>query len=40
MGIKIYPSEDLTYMRTYSVLNIEEPRKVSCQMTSIASPKL
>jgi hypothetical protein len=40
MGVKIYPDEDLTYIRIYSVLNIEEPRKVSCQMTSIASPKL
>jgi hypothetical protein len=40
MGVKIYPDEDLTYMRIYSVLNIEKPRKVSCQMTSMASPKL
>jgi len=40
LGIKLYPSEDLTYMRIYSVLNIAEPRVASCQMTSIASPKL
>jgi hypothetical protein len=40
LGIKIYPSDDLTYISIYSVLNIGEPQKVSCQMTSIASPKL
>ena len=40
LGVKLYPSEDLTYMNIYSVLNIEEPRVASCQMTSIASPKL
>ena len=40
LGIKIYPSEDLTYMRMYCGLDITEPRKVSCYKTSIASPKL
>ena len=40
LGIKLYPSDDLTCMNMFSVLNIGEPRKVSCQMTSIASPKL
>ena len=40
LGIKIYPSEDLTYMRMYCGLNITEPQKVSCYKTSIASPKL
>lgn len=40
LGIKIYPSEDLTYMRMYCGLNITEPQKVSCYTTSMASPKL
>ena len=40
LGVKLYPSEDLTYMNIYSVLNIEEPRVASCQMTSIASVML
>jgi len=40
LGIKLYPSEDLTYMRMYCGLNITEPQKVSCHKTSIASPKL
>ena len=40
LGIKLYPSEDLTYMRMYCGLNIMEPQKVSCYKTSIASPKL
>jgi len=40
LGIKIYPSEDLTYIRMYCGLNITEPQKVSCYKTSIASPKL
>jgi hypothetical protein len=40
LGIKIYPSEDLTYMRMYCGLNITEPQKVSCYKTSMASPKL
>jgi len=40
LGIKIYPSEDLTYIRMYCGLDITEPRKVSCYKTSIASPIL
>jgi len=40
LGIKIYPSEDLTYIRMFCGLNITEPQKVSCQKISIASPKL
>jgi site-specific DNA recombinase len=40
LGIKIYPSEDLTCMRMYCGLNIMEPRQFTCQKTSIASPKL
>jgi hypothetical protein len=40
LGIKIYPSEDLTYMRMFCGLSITEPQKVSCQKTSMASPKL
>jgi len=40
LGIKIYPSEDLTYYRIYCGLNIAEPQKVSCYKTSMASPKL
>ena len=40
LGVKIYPSEDLTYVRMYCGLNITEPQKVSCYKTSIASPKL
>ncbi len=40
LGVKIYPSEDLTYMRMFCGLNITEPQKVSCYKTSIASPKL
>jgi len=40
LRIKIYPSEDLTYMRMYCGLNIREPQKVSCYKTSMASPKL
>ena len=40
LGIKIYPAEDLTYLRIYYGLNIAEPQKVSCYKTSIASPKL
>lgn len=37
LGIKIYPSEDLTYIHMYCILNITEPRKVTCHKTSIAS---
>ena len=40
LGVKLYPSEDLTYMNIYSVLNIEEPRVAACQRIIIASPKL
>jgi len=40
LGIKIYPSEDLTYMRMFYGLSITEPQKVSCQKISMASPKL
>jgi excisionase family DNA binding protein len=40
LGIKIYPSEDLTYIHMYCILNITEPRKVTCHKTSMASPKL
>ena len=40
LGIKVYPSEDLTYIRIFCGLNVTEPRKVSCHKTSIASPKL
>ena len=40
MGIKIYPSEDLTYVRIFCGLNIAEPQKVSCYKISMASPKL
>ena len=40
LGVKIYPSEDFTYIRICFGLNITEPRKVSCYKTSIASPKL
>ena len=40
LGINIYPSEDLTYVRMFCELNIREPRKVSCYKTSMASPKL
>jgi hypothetical protein len=39
-GIKIYPSEDLTYIRIFCGLKITEPQKVSCQKISMASPKL
>jgi site-specific DNA recombinase len=40
LGIKIYPSEDLTHIRIFCGLNVTEPQKVSCHKTSIASPKL
>jgi len=40
LGIKIYPSEDLTYIHMYCGLDITEPREVSSYKTSIASPKL
>ena len=40
LGVKIYPSEDLTYIRILCGLNITMPQKVSCHKTSIASPKL
>ncbi len=39
-GVKIYPSEDFTYIRMCCGLNITEPRRVSCYKISIASPKL
>jgi site-specific DNA recombinase len=40
LGIKMYPSEDLTYIRMFCGLNTAEPQKISCQKMSIASPKL
>lgn len=40
LGINIYPSEDLANVRIFCGLNITGPQKVSCQKTSIASPKL
>jgi hypothetical protein len=40
LGIKMYPSEDLTYIRIFCGLNVTEPQKVSCQKISMASPKL
>jgi site-specific DNA recombinase len=40
LGIKIYPSEDITYIRIFCGLNVTEPQKVSCHKTSMASPRL
>jgi hypothetical protein len=40
LGIKIYHSEDLTYIRMFCGFDVLDPEQLSCYKTSIASPKL